>query len=88
MYSRKVWSLDSDLMNFFNDIFFIGNKYLVVLIVVSGILFARFRTVKCIPTICSFLLMSITVEARNKRVNIALSAFYLNTVCSSLQHTH
>ena len=44
----------------------------VVSTVASGILFARFPTIKCISTIRSFLLMSLTVEARNKRESAAL----------------
>ena len=39
----------------------------VVSTVASGILFACFPTVECISTICSFLLTSLTVEARNRR---------------------
>ena len=48
--------------------------YIVVLTVVSGILF--FPTVKCIPNHCSFLLTSLTVEARNKRESTAFSKEY------------
>ena len=42
----------------------------------SGILFARFPRVECISTICSFLMTSLTVEARNKRESAAFNAFY------------
>ena len=37
---------------------------------------ARFRTVKCVLTTCTFLLTSLIVEARNKRKSAALNAFY------------
>ena len=40
----------------------------------SGIPFARFPTIKCISTICIFLPMSLTVEARNKRESATLNA--------------
>ena len=39
----------------------------VVSTVISGILFARFPTVECVPTVYSFLVTSLTVEARNER---------------------
>ena len=45
----------------------------VVSTVISGILLARFHTIECIPTICSFLLTSLTVEARNKRESTTFS---------------
>ena len=49
----------------------------IVSTVISGVLFAHFSTVECILTICSFLLTSLTAEARNKRESAALNAFYL-----------
>ena len=48
-----------------------------VLTVASGIFFTRFSTDECILTKCSFLLMSLIVEAINKRESAALSVFYL-----------
>ena len=45
----------------------------VVSTVASGILFARFPTVECVLTKCSFLLTSSIVEARNKRKSAALN---------------
>ena len=41
----------------------------VVSTIISGILFAHFFIVKCIPTVYSFLVTSLTVEARNEREN-------------------
>ena len=50
--------------------FFIGKmqvKDQVVSTIKSGVLFARFSIVEFIPTIYSFLVTSLTVEARNER---------------------
>ena len=65
------------VVSIFKQHYLDGKLKKVVSTVISGILFARFPTVKCIPTICSFLLTSLTVEAKNKRRSTALSAFYL-----------
>ena len=66
------------------------SKVLVVSTIISGVLFARFSTVDCVPTVCSFLVTSLTAEARNER-EIWLFApllmhFVSNTLCSCLQH--
>ena len=63
----------------------------VVSTVISGVLFARFPTVKCVPTVYSFLVTSLTVEARNERENrlfALLMHFVSNTLCIRLQYTH
>ena len=67
------------------------SKVLVVSTIISGILFARFSTVDCVPIVYSFLVTSLSVEARNERENglfaPLLMHFVSNKLCSRLQHT-
>ena len=67
-------------------------KEKVVSTIISGILFACFCTVQCIPTVYGFLVTSLTVEARNEKENRLFAPLLINfaskTFCSRLQHTH
>ena len=52
--------------------------------ILSGILLARFSTVKYIPTIYSFLVTSLTVEARNERESHLFALLLIHFVSHTL----